>query len=177
MINIFSHRWHPEFVSLAPSYYVRCPKTIAMTRYHELDGTIRPSWRRGNDGRKALFRCAIRIAQFEQDWSDLAFTRSATVCSPNQFFHHCWVERPQPGATPGEFVLVLIDVLSRIGSAVKACVSEGRSATPRPCAAYASRLPRRCTTASFSAPPPTDPACTPTSDSERRATMTVRARR
>ena len=58
VINIFSHRWHSEFVSLAPRYYVRYPKAIAMTRYHELAGTIRPSWRRGIDGRKGLFWCA-----------------------------------------------------------------------------------------------------------------------
>ena len=145
----------PEFVSLAPRCYVRYPKAIAMTRYHELAGTIRPSWRRGIDGRKGLF--AARRRKFEQDWPALAFTRSATVCSPDKFFLDSWVERPQPGATPGEFVLVLIDVLSRIGSAVKACVSEGRSAPPRPPTAYryASRLLRRGTTASYSAPPPT----------------------
>ena len=153
VINILSHRWHSEFVSLAPRYYVRYPKAIAMTRYHELAGTIRPSWRRGIDGRKGLFCCAK--TQFEQDWPALAFTRSATVCSPDKFFLDSWVERPQPGATPGEFVLVLIDMLSRLRTAVKACVSEGRSAPPRPPTAYASRLPRRGTTASYSAPLPT----------------------
>ena len=168
VINIFSHRWHSR-VCLTRSQMLReisqSDRDDALSRTCWHNPAVVASWHRRTEGtlllrEESVFRrraCRRASAQFEQDWPALAFTRSATVCSPDKFFLDSWVERPQPGATPGEFVLVLIDVLSRIGSAVKACVSEGRSAPPRPPTAYryASRLPRRGTTASYSAPPPT----------------------
>ena len=155
VINIFSHRWHSR-VCLTRSQMLReisqSDRVDALSRTCWHNPAVVASWHRRTEGTLLLREIAIRAGLAGSGLHPL----SNSLLS-GQVFPDSWVERPQPGATPGEFVLVIIDVLSRIGSAVKACVSEGRSAPPRPPTAYryASRLPGRGTTASYSAPPPT----------------------
>ena len=71
-------------------------------------------------------------------------------------------------------MLVLIDMLSRLRTAVKACVSRGSVST----SATSHRLREQAASQRHDGKlqrASTDPAYAPTSDSERRATMTVRA--